>query len=87
MQRISRRTLVYKMRAYDIRQGDARLALGEELDPNGEIVEFNERMDRFERGLIEEALARTSGDPGGAARLLNIQKRTLLTKLERYGLA
>ena len=44
-------------------------------------------MDRFERGLIEEALARTAGDPGGAARLLNIQKRTLLTKLERYGLA
>ncbi len=84
--RMPRRTLVYKMRAYGVRQGDARAALPEELDRRGRAVSFAERVDRFERGLVEEALARCGGDAGAAARLLNVQRRTLQQKLDRWGL-
>jgi two-component system, NtrC family, response regulator AtoC len=83
---IPRRTLVYKMRAYEIRVGDPAASVSAERDERGRPLPFGLRVERFEQGLIEEALARASGDVGLAARLLNIQRRTLLQKMERFGI-
>jgi DNA-binding NtrC family response regulator len=63
------------------------VALPREADARGRPIEFSERIERFERGLIEEALARSGGDATVAARLLNIQRRTLSQKLERLGMS
>jgi DNA-binding NtrC family response regulator len=84
---IPRRTLVYKMRAYGIQEGDTAPGLAAERDPQGRLLEFAERVEQFERSIIEEALARCGGDPSAAARMLGIQRRTLNQKLERYGLS
>ena len=40
----------------------------------------------IEKGLIEEALARTTGNRARAARLLGIQRSTLVEKCRRFGL-
>jgi DNA-binding NtrC family response regulator len=83
---IPRRTLVYKMRAYGIQEGETSPALASQRDYRGRPVEFAQRVEQFERALIEEALARCGGDPSAAARMLNIQRRTLNQKLDRHGL-
>ena len=76
-----RRTLVYKLRSYGIAP-DSVVA-----DPA--ILEgdhsFRDRIQSFEDGLIEEAMARAGGDEATAAQLLSIQKRTLVSKLARPG--
>ncbi|MEZ4235776.1 MAG: sigma 54-interacting transcriptional regulator [Myxococcota bacterium] len=78
-----RRTLVYKMRGYDLRPGEPALPLPADRDERGRPLSFARRVERFEQGLIEEAMARSVGDVGLAARLLNVQRRTLAQKLER----
>ena len=74
-----RRTLVYKLKAFDIDPDHAR--------PDPELLRgrrsFRERVEHFEQGLIEEAMARAGGDEAIAAQLLSIQKRTLVAKLAR----
>lgn len=82
---IPRRTLVYKIRSFGIRDGEAVVPSPIELDRRGKRVEFGERIERFERELIREVLGRCAGDLASAARLLNIQRRTLTQKMERYG--
>ena len=48
---------------------------------------LNARMDRFERTLLEEALARCGGDLDAACSELRVPKRTLYDKLRRHGVA
>ena len=43
------------------------------------------RVDRFERMLLEEALARAGGDLDAACQALHLPKRTLYDKLRRHG--
>jgi transcriptional regulator with PAS, ATPase and Fis domain len=45
---------------------------------------LRDRMQGFERERIEEALARSDGHQGKAAKLLGISRRTLFNKLEQY---
>lgn len=76
-----RRTLVYKLRAYQMDSADVPQGNG---SPDlVDAVPFAVRVDRFERESLEEALACTGGDRRAAARLLNIQVRTLEQKLGR----
>jgi len=74
-----RRTLVYKLKAYDIDPNA--------VEPDPELLRgqrsFRDRIEDFEQGLIEEAMARAGGDEATAAQLLSIQKRTLVSKLAR----
>jgi len=72
--RMSRRTLVDKMRRYGIRSGDPGLSLPPDADGT---LDYAARVEHFQRAIIGEALARTSGDAAEAARLLRIQLRTL----------
>lgn len=83
---IPRRTLVYKIRAHGIREGDPANPVPVERDSDGRPLGFADRIERFEQALIREVLGRCGGDCGVAARLLNIQRRTLSQKIDRYGL-
>ncbi|MEQ1567771.1 MAG: sigma 54-interacting transcriptional regulator [Myxococcota bacterium] len=78
---IPRRTLVYKIRSFDIRFEGREPTRGPlKHEPP---VSFSARLDQFERQLIDQAMSRARGDLQTAARLLNIQKRTLASKLDR----
>jgi DNA-binding NtrC family response regulator len=46
-------------------------------------LDLNGTVDRFEYGLIDEALDRTKGNKQAAARLLGLKRTTLLAKLNR----
>jgi two-component system C4-dicarboxylate transport response regulator DctD len=48
---------------------------------------LNARMARFERTLLEEALARAAGDLDAVCTDLELPRRTLYDKLRRHGLA
>jgi sigma-54 specific flagellar transcriptional regulator A len=62
-----------------------RMALG--LEPLGERgVSLRERINDIERGFIEQALLRTRGNVSQAARLLCLQRTTLIEKLQKHGL-
>ncbi|MHC4472775.1 MAG: sigma-54-dependent transcriptional regulator [Planctomycetota bacterium] len=52
--------------------------------PDGEV--FGTVMDRFERPLVAEVLARTGGNQVQAARILGIHRTTLRSKIKKYGL-
>lgn len=81
-----RRTFVYKLRSYGIEGGDPALAAHELLLDGTGPTRFRDAIEDLERKLIERALDHVDGDRARAARLLRIQRRTLLQKLERYGL-
>jgi DNA-binding NtrC family response regulator len=47
---------------------------------------LRERMERYERAVIADTLARTGGAVSQAADLLQVGKATLYDKIKRYGL-
>jgi len=47
---------------------------------------LTERVASFEREVIQEAMARASGNQSHAAELLRVPRRTLAHKVKRYGL-
>ena len=84
-----RRTLSHKADVYGLAPGvDASdLATLERLSrPDEDGLDFAERIGRIEARLLSEALNRTSGDVGRAARMLGIDRRTASNKIDRYGL-
>jgi transcriptional regulator with GAF, ATPase, and Fis domain len=52
-----------------------------------EGCDFNLLVDNFETHLIKQALERTSGNKKAAARLLNLNRTTLVEKIKKKGLA
>jgi DNA-binding NtrC family response regulator len=57
-----------------------------EAAPASGALGLRERMGRFERGLIAEAMESCQGNQSAAARLLGIGRVTLIEKLKRHGL-
>jgi two-component system, NtrC family, response regulator AtoC len=47
-------------------------------------IDFSEFIRKIERDLISQSLARTGGNKGQAARLLNLKRTTLVEKLKRF---
>ena len=59
----------------------------EEADTSGpEPLDLHRRVERLERGLLDEALRRSSGNQSEAARLLGLSRFGLQKKLQRYGM-
>lgn len=56
------------------------------LDPTRLDDGYEEKMQAFEKRMIEEALKRTQGNQSAAARLLGITERHLRSRLERLGM-
>jgi DNA-binding NtrC family response regulator len=54
--------------------------------PDGGI-NFNDMVEQFEKNLLLTALKKTNGVKNRAAKLLNLNRTTLVEKLKRYGLA
>ena len=54
------------------------------LPPDG--VPLKQQLVRIERSLIEQALARTNGNVSQTARLLHLQRTTLIEKIQKYEL-
>jgi sigma-54 specific flagellar transcriptional regulator A len=54
------------------------------LPPEG--VSLKERMAQIERSIIEQALERNSGNVSRTAKLLNLQRTTLIEKINKYEL-
>ena len=52
------------------------------LPPEG--VSLKERMAQIERSIIEQALERNSGNVSRTAKLLNLQRTTLIEKINKY---
>lgn len=50
-------------------------------------VDFNQIVEEFENSLILQALERTQGNKKAAARLLNLNRTTLVEKIKKKGLA
>ena len=61
------------------------LAQGLENLP-AEGISLKDRLAEIERDLIVQALARTDGNVSQTARLLNLQRTTLIEKLNKYDL-
>jgi two-component system C4-dicarboxylate transport response regulator DctD len=59
---------------------------GGKADPVDESTPLRERMERYERAVIADTLARTGGAVSQAADLLQVGKATLYDKIKRYGL-
>jgi sigma-54 specific flagellar transcriptional regulator A len=55
-----------------------------QLPPNG--LALKDQLVQIERSLIEQALARTSGNVSQSARLLRLQRTTLIEKINKYDL-
>jgi DNA-binding NtrC family response regulator len=86
------RTLVYKLRAYNLSDSSQSFAdpdgheLGREtLHQSGQIV-FKNLVQSHEATLIRDALSQSSGNKTAAARLLQIPLRTLTAKIAAYDL-
>jgi sigma-54 specific flagellar transcriptional regulator A len=61
------------------------MALG--LDLLGEQgISLRDRINSIERSFIEQAMDRSRGNVSQAARLLGLQRTTLIEKLAKYGL-
>jgi len=56
------------------------------FNDGGKRMSFKERIESFEAERIESVLVRCGGDRPHAAQRLQIQKRTLDSKIEAYGL-
>jgi sigma-54 specific flagellar transcriptional regulator A len=54
------------------------------LPPEG--LSLKERMAQIERSIIEQALSRNSGNVSRTAKLLNLQRTTLIEKINKYDL-
>ena len=54
--------------------------------PGAAAFALKERVEAFERGLVQEALQAAGGNRSEAARRLGISRVTLLDKLKKYGL-
>jgi len=67
-----------------------RVCLGLEAATNDETIaddgSLADRMDRFERELIEDSLRRHQGDVGVITQALRIPRKTLYDKFRRHGL-
>jgi len=50
-------------------------------------LNFNDMVEQFEKNLLLKALKKTGGVKNRAAKLLNLNRTTLVEKLKRYGLA
>ncbi len=64
--------------------GSAGLVQSTELPDEG--LDFNAVVEEFENGLILQALERTGGNKKAAARLLNLNRTTLVEKIKKKGL-
>ena len=60
------------------------IEISEELPTDG--VDFNTLVDQFETRLITMALSRTNGNKKAAARLLQLNRTTLVEKIKKKGL-
>ena len=56
-------------------------------EPAGSQASLKERLDAYERGLIVAALDEAGGNRTHAARALGLNRDTLHSKLNKYGLA
>ncbi len=66
-------------------EGIIMLAQGmPQLPPEG--LSLKERMAQIERSIIEQALERNSGNVSRTAKLLNLQRTTLIEKINKYEL-
>jgi DNA-binding NtrC family response regulator len=52
----------------------------------GERAPLREQVARFERGLLEQAMAESRGNQSEAARRLQVTRMTLIDKLKRHGI-
>ncbi|MFK3781504.1 sigma-54-dependent transcriptional regulator [Agrobacterium sp. NPDC089420] len=72
----------------ELRNFAMQVTLG--LGPSGNVEHqqpsLSEQMDRFEIGVIEAALRRARGDVGDAAEALDLPRRSLYARLQRYGI-
>jgi sigma-54 specific flagellar transcriptional regulator A len=57
---------------------------GPVLPPEG--MSLKEKMAQIERAFIEQALDRSAGNVSKTARLLNLQRTTLIEKIDKYRL-
>ena len=65
----------------------AERSLGPSLDFPDEGIDLNRRLTDYENGLISEALRRSDGNKTQAARLLGLNRTTLVEKLKRRNLS
>jgi sigma-54 specific flagellar transcriptional regulator A len=49
-------------------------------------IPLKKKLVDFERGLIERALDQAKGNISQTARILNVQRTTLIEKINKYGL-
>lgn len=70
-------------------QGDASAAPASDPSPPSSDVldDFRQRVDRYEKRIIQEALVRCRGNLAETSVLLGVQRRTLSQKVARFGLA
>jgi sigma-54 specific flagellar transcriptional regulator A len=54
------------------------------LPPEG--LSLKNRLAEIERDLISQALSRTKGNVSQTARILNLQRTTLIEKIQKFGL-
>ena len=54
------------------------------LPPEG--LSLKHRLAEIERDLISQALSRTNGNVSQTARILNVQRTTLIEKIQKFGL-
>jgi DNA-binding NtrC family response regulator len=57
------------------------------IDMPDEGLNFNHMVEQFEKNLLLKALKKTGGVKNRAAKLLNLNRTTLVEKLKRYGLS
>jgi len=62
------------------------IAESEVINPENLQDSYEDKMQTFERRMLEEALAQTDGNQSAAARLLGITERHIRSRLERLGM-